>query len=54
MAHQHSTPDDHLEQARQRLDKVSAESEAAEETGIGAGMAVETEAVGTDALAALL
>jgi cell division septum initiation protein DivIVA len=54
MAHQQSTADDHLEQARQRLDKVSAESVAANETGMGAGMAVDTEAAGSEALAALL
>jgi hypothetical protein len=54
MVHQQSTSDDHLEQARQRFDKVSAESGTATETGMGAGMTVETEAVGSDALAALL
>lgn len=54
MAHQQLTADNHLEQARQRLDKVSAESVAANETGMGAGMAVDTEAAGSEALAALL
>lgn len=54
MAHQHSTADDHLEQARQRLDKVSAESVAANESGMGAGLAAETEAASPEALAALL
>jgi conjugative relaxase-like TrwC/TraI family protein len=54
MAHQQSTADEHLDQARQRLDKVSAESVAANETGMGAGLTVETEAAGPEALAALL
>ncbi|MCU1264120.1 MAG: conjugative relaxase domain protein [Acidobacteria bacterium] len=54
MAHQQSMADDHLEQARQRLDKVSAESVAANETGMGAGMAVDTGAAGSQAFAALL
>lgn len=54
MAHQQSTADNHLEKARQRLDKVSAESVAANETGMGAGMAVDTEAAGSEGLAALL
>ena len=54
MAHQQSTADDHLEQARQRLDKVSAESVAANETGMGAGLVADTEAAGSEALAALL
>lgn len=54
MAHQDSTADDHLEQARQSLDKVSAESGAANETGMGAGLAADTEAAGSEALAALL
>lgn len=54
MAHQQSTADNHLEQARQTLDKVSAESVAANEAGMGAGMAVDTEAAGSEALAALL
>jgi hypothetical protein len=53
-AHQQLTADNYLEQARQRLDKVSAESVAANETGMGAGMAVDTEAAGSEALAALL
>lgn len=50
----HSTADDHLEQIRQRLDKVSSESGAANETGLGAGLVAETEAAGSEALAALL
>jgi hypothetical protein len=54
MAHQRSTTDDHLEQARQMLDKISAESVAANETGMGAGLAAHTEAVGSEALVALL
>jgi hypothetical protein len=54
IAHQHSTADDHLEQIRQRLDKVSSESVAANETGLGAGLVAETEAAGSEALAALL
>jgi hypothetical protein len=54
MAHQQSTADNHLEQARQRLDKVSAESVAANETGMGAGMVVDTEVAGSETLAALL
>jgi len=54
MAHQQSTADDHLEQARQRLDKVSAQSVAPNETGMGAGLAADTEAAGSEALAALL
>jgi hypothetical protein len=32
-----STPNNHLKQARQALDKVSAESVAANETGMGLG-----------------
>jgi conjugative relaxase-like TrwC/TraI family protein len=54
MAHQQSTTDNELEQARQRLDKVSAESVAASETGIGAGVAVDTEAAGSEVLAGIL
>lgn len=54
MAHQDSPPDDHLEQARQRLDKVSAESVAANGTGMGAGMVVDTEVACSEPLAALL
>jgi hypothetical protein len=54
MAHQHSTADDHLEQSRQWLDKVSSESVAANEAGMGAGLAVDTEAAGSEALTALL
>jgi hypothetical protein len=54
MAHQQSTTDNELEQARQRLDIVLAESVAASETGIGAGVAVDTEAAGSEALAAIL
>lgn len=54
MTHQQSTADNHLEQARQRLDKVSAQSVAANETGMGAGLAADTEAAGSEALAALL
>jgi len=54
MAHQQSTTDDHLEQARQMLDKVSvsAESVAANETGMG--VAVDADAAGSEVLAALL
>ena len=54
MAHQPSTTDNRLEQARQTLDKVSAESVSASETGMGAGLAADTEAAGSEALAALL
>jgi conjugative relaxase-like TrwC/TraI family protein len=54
MAHQQQAADDHLEQARQRLDKVSSESVAANETGMGAGLAADTEAAGSEALVALL
>jgi hypothetical protein len=54
MGHQQSTADNHLEQARQRLDKVSAESVAANGTGMGTGMVVDTEMAGSEALAALL
>jgi hypothetical protein len=54
MAHQQSTTDNEPEQARQRLDKVLAESVAASETGIGAGVAVDTEAAGSEVLAAIL
>jgi hypothetical protein len=54
MAHPEVTAEDHLEQVRQRLDKVSAQSTVANETGIGAGVAVDTEAAGSEALAALL
>lgn len=54
MGHQPSTADDHLEQARQRLDKISAESIAGNETGMGAGLAADSEAAGSEALAALL
>jgi conjugative relaxase-like TrwC/TraI family protein len=54
MDHQPSTADDHLEQARQTLDKVSAESVSANETGMGAGLAADTETVGSEALVALL
>ena len=54
MVHQQSTSDDHLKQARQTLDKVSAESVAANETGMGAGYAADTEAAGSEVLAALL
>ncbi len=54
VAHQQLTADDHLEQARQRLDKVSAESVAASETGLCAEIAVDTESAGSEALAALL
>jgi conjugative relaxase-like TrwC/TraI family protein len=55
MAHQHSTADDHLEQARKMLDKVSAESVAANETGLGTGVAVDTAAgAGSESLVALL
>lgn len=54
MTHQQSTVDNHLEQARQRLDKVSAELIPTNETGMGAGMAVDTEAAGSEGLAALL
>lgn len=53
-AQEQSTADDHLEQARQRLDKVSAESMAANEAGMGAGLAAETEAASPETLAALL
>lgn len=52
MAHQQSTADEHLEQARQRLDKVSAES-AANETGVEAGLVTDTGATGSELLAAL-
>ena len=44
MAQQESPTDDHLEDARRTLDKVSAESIATNETGMGAGVAAETEA----------
>jgi hypothetical protein len=54
MAHQESPTDDHLEDARRTLDKVSAESIATNETGMGAGVAADTEAAGSEALAALL
>lgn len=54
MAHQQLLADDHLEQARQRLDKVSADSVAANEAGMGPGLVADTEAVGSEALAALL
>jgi len=54
MAHQASTTDNHLEQARQALDRVSAESVAAHETGRIAGIEVESAAAGSEALAALL
>jgi hypothetical protein len=54
MIHQQSTSDDHLEQARHTLDKVSAESVAANQTGMGAGLAAETEAASSETLAALL
>ena len=54
MAHQHSTADDHLEQARKTLDKVSAESVAANETGMWTGLAADTDAAGSEAWAALL
>jgi conjugative relaxase-like TrwC/TraI family protein len=54
MDHQPSTADDHLEQARQRLDKISAESIAGNETGMGAGLAADSEAAASEALAALL
>jgi hypothetical protein len=54
MAHQQSPLDDHLEQARQTLDKVSAESVAANETSMGAGLVADTEVAGSEALAALL
>jgi hypothetical protein len=54
MAHQASTTDSHLEQVRQVLDRVSAESVAANETGMGAGIEVDTAAAGSEALAALL
>ncbi|MCU1264931.1 MAG: conjugative relaxase domain protein [Acidobacteria bacterium] len=54
MAHQQSTADNHLEQARQKLDKVSAGSIAANETEMGAGAAADTEAAGSEAVAALL
>lgn len=54
MAHQLATTDDHLEQARQMLDKVSAESIAPNETGLGTGLAADTEAAGSEALVALL
>jgi hypothetical protein len=52
-AHQAPTTNT-LEQARQTLDKVSAESVAANETGMGAGIVIDTETAGTEALAALL
>jgi hypothetical protein len=52
-SHQHSTAD-RLEQDRQTLDKVSSESVAAKETGMGAGLAADTEVEGSEALAALL
>ncbi|HEY6806099.1 MAG TPA: AAA family ATPase, partial [Pyrinomonadaceae bacterium] len=54
MAQQQLTKDDHLEQSRQVLDKVSAQSITANETGMGAGLVAETEAAGSEALAALL
>jgi hypothetical protein len=54
MAHQHSTADDHLEHTRKTLDRVSADSVAANETGMGAGLAADTDAAGSEALAALL
>ena len=49
-----SIADNHLEQARRRLDKVSAESVADTQTGMGAGVAADMEATGSEALAALL
>jgi hypothetical protein len=52
VVNQQSPADDRLEQVRQRLDQVSAESVAANETGMGAGLAAET--AGSEALAALL
>lgn len=54
VVHQELTADDHLEQARQRLDNASAEFVAANETGMGAGLVADTEAAGSEALAALL
>jgi hypothetical protein len=54
VAHQQQSAEDHLEQARQKLDQVSADSVAANETGMGAGMAADTAATGSEALAALL
>ena len=54
MAHQQLTTDNHLEQARQTLGRVSAESVAANEADMGAGMAVDAEAPGSEVLAALL
>ncbi|MGH9906029.1 MAG: hypothetical protein ACRD8U_10680 [Pyrinomonadaceae bacterium] len=54
MPHLQSTRDDQLEQARQKFDKVSAESVAANETGMGAGLAADTEVAGSESLAALL
>jgi conjugative relaxase-like TrwC/TraI family protein len=50
---EHSTADP-LDQARQTLDKVSAEAVATKKTGMGAGLAADTEASGSEALAALL
>lgn len=54
VAHQQSTTDSHLEQAQQALDRVSAESVAANETGMEIGLAADTEAAGSEALSAFL
>lgn len=54
MAHQRSTTNEHLEQARQMLDKVSAASVFANQTGTGTGLAADTKAVGAETMVALL
>jgi hypothetical protein len=52
MAHQQLTAEDHLEQSRQTLDRVTII--AANEAGMGAEVAADTEAASSEALAALL
>jgi hypothetical protein len=54
MVHQQSTSDDCLERARQTIDKVAAESVAANEPGMEMGLAADTEAASSEALAGLL
>jgi hypothetical protein len=53
MSHQQLMADDHLDQVRQKLDKVSAESVCANET-VGTSLVTDTEVAGSEALAALL